>query len=178
MRRDLIPHPDSYAGAVSGLSAAAARAGPALSLNYRLTGVLDRIVIPSPAAPERTDALWKHTCFEAFIRTPGADSYVELNFSPSSQWAAYGFTGYREGMSPLDIPPPRIERAMKAGSLDLTVSLTLAGLAEFAAAPWRVALTAVIEDATSARSYWALAHPPGKPDFHRADGFVLELTNT
>ena len=25
-------------------------------------------------------------------------------------------------------------------------------------------------------SYWALAHPPGKPDFHHADGFALELS--
>jgi hypothetical protein len=33
----------------------------------------------------------------------------------------------------------------------------------------------VIEETNGAKSYWALKHPPGKPDFHHADGFVLEL---
>jgi hypothetical protein len=42
-------------------------------------------------------------------------------------------------------------------------------------APWRLGLSAVIEDTRGSLSYWALAHPPGKPDFHHADGFALEL---
>jgi hypothetical protein len=33
----------------------------------------------------------------------------------------------------------------------------------------------VIEETSGGKSYWALAHPPGKPDFHHADGFVYEL---
>lgn len=39
----------------------------------------------------------------------------------------------------------------------------------------RAAITAVIEEADGTKSYWALAHPAGKPDFHHPDGFVLEL---
>ena len=39
----------------------------------------------------------------------------------------------------------------------------------------RVAISAVIEEADGTKSYWALAHPPGKPDFHHADGFALQL---
>jgi hypothetical protein len=34
----------------------------------------------------------------------------------------------------------------------------------------------VIEDQSGGVSYWALAHPPGKPDFHHADGFALEFS--
>jgi len=37
------------------------------------------------------------------------------------------------------------------------------------------AITAVIEEADGTKSYWALAHPAEKPDFHHPDGFVLEL---
>lgn len=37
------------------------------------------------------------------------------------------------------------------------------------------AITAVIEETDGTKSYWALAHPAGKPDFHHPDGFVLEL---
>jgi hypothetical protein len=36
-------------------------------------------------------------------------------------------------------------------------------------------LTAVVEDAHGRRSYWALRHPAGGPDFHHRDGFALVL---
>jgi hypothetical protein len=39
----------------------------------------------------------------------------------------------------------------------------------------RVGLAAVVEETSGHRSYWALAHPPGKPDFHHADCFTLEV---
>ena len=32
-----------------------------------------------------------------------------------------------------------------------------------------------IEEASGRISYWALKHPPGRPDFHHPDGFALEL---
>jgi hypothetical protein len=41
--------------------------------------------------------------------------------------------------------------------------------------PLRLAITAVIEDSQGALSYWALAHPASRPDFHHHNGFVLEL---
>jgi hypothetical protein len=40
---------------------------------------------------------------------------------------------------------------------------------------WIAGVSAVIEEANGAKSYWALAHPPGKPDFHHPDCFRLEL---
>jgi hypothetical protein len=33
----------------------------------------------------------------------------------------------------------------------------------------------VIEAADGGKSYWALAHPPGRPDFHHAAGFAAHL---
>jgi len=33
----------------------------------------------------------------------------------------------------------------------------------------------VIEEKDGAKSYWALAHPPGAPDFHHRDCFAIEL---
>src|SRR4051812_28943016 len=66
-----------------------------LRIIYVLRGDVQQIEIPSSAAPERTDGLWRHTCFEAFLRTRGAPAYCEFNFAPSSQWAAYSFESYR-----------------------------------------------------------------------------------
>jgi hypothetical protein len=40
---------------------------------------------------------------------------------------------------------------------------------------WHVGLSAVIEETNGRKSYWALCHPPGKPDFHHPDCFALEL---
>jgi hypothetical protein len=33
---------------------------------------------------------------------------------------------------------------------------------------WRIGLAAVIEGTSGHKSYWALAHPPGKADFHHS----------
>ena len=38
-----------------------------------------------------------------------------------------------------------------------------------------VGLSAVIEEQGGVLSYWALRHPPGKPDFHHRDSFAMEL---
>jgi hypothetical protein len=49
----------------------------------------------------------------------------------------------------------------------------LPGLSGYA--DWRLGLSAVIEETSGDRSYWALAHPPGKADFHHSDCFALRL---
>ena len=41
---------------------------------------------------------------------------------------------------------------------------------------WRAGVSAVIEETDGTKSYWALAHPPGPPDFHHPDCFLLELS--
>jgi hypothetical protein len=39
----------------------------------------------------------------------------------------------------------------------------------------RIGLAAILEDLDGSLSYWALAHAPGRPDFHRRESFVLQL---
>ena len=108
----LHPHPETPDGAVDAIEAAVHRGpGGVLTLSFLVTGRIELLRIPPRAAPIRTDELWKHTCFEAFLRAPGSDAYVELNLSPSSQWAVYAFTGYRERTSdPATPAPPRESR--------------------------------------------------------------------
>ena len=38
-----------------------------------------------------------------FIRPEDGEGYYEFNFSPSGEWAAYRFSGYREGMADLPL---------------------------------------------------------------------------
>jgi hypothetical protein len=77
-------------------------------------------------------------------------------------------------MAPAPIAAPGIDVAQTADALDLAVLLNLAGL-NLRPGPCRLALSAVIEDATGAKSYWALAHAPGRPDFHHRSSFACQL---
>ena len=44
--------------------------------------------------------------------------------------------------------------------------------------PLRLGLSAIVEDAAGILSYWALRHPPNKPDFHHTDTFALQMRST
>lgn len=142
------------------------REGAALRLRYLLDGAIDRLRIPPARAPCRTDGLWRHTCFELFVRGNGSAGYREFNFSPSGEWAAYDFADYRGGMRAAAVAAPRIHVEATATTLRLETRL---GIAD---ADGALALAAVIEHADARLSYWALAHPAGRPDFHHPDGFV------
>ncbi len=175
MRLELSLHPQTPCDAVTSIAVDVERAGPsALRLRYRLTGDIALLAIPAIAAPVRTDELWRHTCFEAFLAPAPADGYVEFNLAPSTEWAAYRFSGYREGMAPAPVATPQIEVRAGGARLELDAELNLAAL-DLSPGPCRLALSAVIEDAVGAKSYWALAHPPGKPDFHHRSSFACEL---
>jgi hypothetical protein len=174
MRLTLKAHPDFPSEAVSGIDVGVERDGAALTLRYGLTGAVAALAIPPVAAPERTDELWRHTCFEAFLRPDAGGAYIELNFAPSTQWAAYRFAGYRQEMHAADVAAPRIAVTTTEASLELAVSLDLASLA-LPPGPCRLALSAVVEAADGAKSYWALAHPLGRPDFHHEAGFASRL---
>ena len=178
MRQVLKAHPEFAHPAVTAISAEASRpeAG-ALRLRYLVQGDLGRIAVPAPAASTRTDELWRRTCLEAFVRNQTGDAYLELNVSPSSQWAAYEFSGYRVGMAPATgVSRPRIEVATRADTLELTADLDLDRIDGLSlSGPWKVGLSAVIAQTDGGVSYWALRHPPGRPDFHHADCFALEL---
>jgi len=171
----LRPHPSLPAVPGIVIEALATRPNPArLELRYVVTGDLGALYLPPAGQPARADELWKRTCFEVFVR-PGTDeAYFEFNFAPTLWWAAYRFESYREGMADAEITPPLIEAHTGGERFDLTVALDLPGWT--AGQPWRLGLTAVIEDLTGEKSYWALAHAPGKPDFHHPDSFAYDLS--
>jgi hypothetical protein len=177
MRYALKLHPDSRCVAATRVEVDVAhpRSGQ-LVLEYVVTGKMSGLRIPPMSASVRTDELWQHTCFEAFVRASPA-AYYELNFAPSTQWAAYRFTGYRSGMSiASDIATPRFKVQSDAVSYKLQAALDLYHLSNMPSpAGWRLGLSAVIEEADGRKSFWALAHPPGEPDFHHLDSFAHEL---
>ncbi len=168
---ELIRHPDN-AGSVDRVTARFAPSGHGPTvLEYRVFA-RGELAMPAAEPPARRDGLWQTTCFELFVHPEPGQAYLEFNFSPSRCWAAYEFASYRKSAREPAFAPPRIKGWGDVTGYWLRAELDLVG-------PWasscRIGLSAVIEEADGTKSYWALAHPPGKPDFHHPDCFALQL---
>jgi hypothetical protein len=177
----LSAHPSTPSDAVRSLGVQLRAEEPGiLVFQYSLDADLSRVRIPLSGAGSRADALWRRTCFEAFVASADDPGYHEFNFSPSFDWAIYRFSAYREGMSPAEIGrAPEISVRRGDDGLELQSVVRLGHLADLRdARHLRIALAAVIEDENGRLSYWALRHAPGKPDFHHPNGFALEVNRS
>ena len=100
-------------------------------------------------------------------------AYREFNFSPSGEWAVFTFRSYRQGGElELDLDPG-IRRCKTLNRLDVDAEIPRNLLPK--SRMLRVGLAAVVEHRNGALSYWALHHPPGKPDFHHNDAFAAHI---
>ena len=168
----LLPHPDFPSGGITAITIAIDQKGSALVLRYTVEGALDQVRWPAPETSSRTDELWKHTCFEAFVGHPQA-GYTEYNFSPSGAWASYFFDRYRDGMRPATWFEDPVVTSSFNGAFSLRAEIDLAMHLKEGAS--HLALSAVIEETDGTKSYWALAHAAGPPDFHNRDCFIATL---
>jgi hypothetical protein len=171
-RHLLLKHPAHDGDAVWNMTVSLSPGECELRLRFTVLGEISRLLVPRLQTSQRTDELWRHTCFEAFVRHRDG-SYWEFNLSPSSRWAAYAFSSYRQGMRPLELTAPDVTAKVGREQLRLEATLPLAcGSLDQV----RLNLAAVIEEKSGQKSYWALAHPlEGPPDFHHPSCFVLEL---
>lgn len=169
----LWTHPGWYSRAADAIGVELARpSAERLLLTYRVAGRIDDIALPPPGPPLRRDRLWESTCFELFLQPPGTGGYVEFNFAPSGEWAAYSFEAYRSGMAQSGVPAaPQIACTRTADAMTIEVALSLWPMRE----PCRLGLAAIIDEGVGPKSYWAISHAGAEPDFHRADCFVGEL---
>ncbi|PKB25432.1 hypothetical protein B0I00_0631 [Novosphingobium kunmingense] len=169
----LVCHPDHPPVAVRSVDARiSAIDNDWVRLRWRIDGS-DRLVVPRFAGKGRADGLWQTTCFELLLRPAATDHYVELNLSPSERWAAYDFTGYRAGMSQRSVPREP-DCTMRAGRTSAIFDSAVPRPA-LPQLPWTYGLCAVIEEEGGVKSYWAIEHPPGKPDFHDPACFAATL---
>ncbi|MET0307524.1 MAG: DOMON-like domain-containing protein [Sphingomonas sp.] len=191
----LTLHPDSIC-AVGAIDVEVARVAPRrIELRFFILGGAEHIkAAPPRTMRKRADDLWMTTCFEAFVQAEGDTAYHEFNFATSGNWAAYRFEARREGRANARVGEPQVEwsrdlpfvlgetpsaaerAAFKAENGWLRGRLVLDQAADLPLdRPWRFGLTAVIEEKSGRKSWWALAHPPGEPDFHDPACFTLEL---
>jgi len=152
-----------------------------LELDYQLRGGRERLRLPAgngtrACAGARRDELWLHTCLELFARAGDSPGYLEFNFAPDGDWAAYGFDDYRAGQQSIDVSDCLIRLRPHDDDLQMHVSLLVPLMA---ATPristWHLGVAAVIEADDGSFSYWALNHPQQQPDFHDPAGFTCAL---
>ncbi len=170
----LHPHPHRPASAVRGVRVKVIDTEAHLLLTFSVEGA-GSLLIPPVQFPQRADELWKTTCFELFLQPARSAGYVEFNFSPSSRWAAYRFEDYRAEMCPLPLEvEPFIVAPKDQEPFELEIDLERD--ATISTGDLRMGISAVIEETGAAKSYWALAHAPGPPDFHNRDCFIATLS--
>ena len=134
------------------------------------------------------------------MRVGSTGSYHEFNLAPSGEWQCYRLDDYRSGTRPdhrvgnpdigtswgLDLLPEDRSGGIMKARVDphdrgdtpffmLAATLDLSGSMLPLDEPWDLGLAAVIEERTGKKSYWALNHPEGEPDFHHPDCFALRL---
>jgi hypothetical protein len=133
---------------------------------------------PAPATkPARQEELWKHTCFELFLRDPTSGQYWEWNFSPSGDWGCFAFDSYRSKLptqGPQGLAQFRLEGWGGVSYLECEIDLSFSPTLSFLSAnhkPIEYQLTAVGELQKGGLTYWALAHASSKADFHAAEAF-------
>ena len=166
----LSPHPNTPMARIQEIDVAVWQGDGRWHFRYLVEGRSD-LILPDAAPPHRADGLWRTTCFEAFVGL-NAGAYLEFNFSPSFQWAAYRFDAPRQGMRAEEA---EVEVWLDAGEDWLGVEAAVQCKALQPGLP--LGLSAVIEEADGRKSYWALKHPAGEPDFHDRSCFTALLPN-
>lgn len=157
----LMLHRTCDLGPIRAVTATITATAQGCEAEFRLGGRMNGIVLPPSATSERTDNLWQTTCFEIFWQPVGGTCYREFNLSPSGRWAAYDFDSFRQGMR--DAPVGAIAIACSHNETDLILRATITANLP---APAQVALNAVVEHDDGGKQFWALAFPPGQPEFH------------
>lgn len=152
------------------------RSGSGFSIRYAVAGDLSTLAVPPAAeSPERKDRLWEETCLELFLGAKGSAGYWEFNLSPAGHWNVYRFTSYRAGgqdEAAFSSLPFRVRTGPSA--FHLFLELDLGGILP-GGETVEAAVCAVARTISGAASHWALFHPGHGPDFHRRDGFLLDI---
>ena len=167
----LVPHPATPPASNLAVQARIKVADGLAWLTYEITPGAN-LRLPAQILPNRSHELWEKTCMELFVTDVAGTAYREYNFSPSREWAAYRFSSYRNEPAELAMRrPPAIGTVRSEATFLLFAVLEGPALRSGV----RIALSAVIEETGGTKSYWALAHPPGVPDFHHPTCFAATL---
>jgi hypothetical protein len=183
----LVAHPRAGGGAVQSLSVSGTlqRTG-SFTVELLLAAELRAVQwVATACSRRRRDELWRHTCFELFVRPGEAANYCEFNFAPCGDWAAYEFDHYRAPARAAAQPPVEISAQTIAlaqirlrARVELLAAFGRGDRAQPGEQGSKLNCAAVIEASDGTLTYWAIHHPRAQPDFHHADGFRVALRDS
>ena len=117
----------------------------------------ERFVIPGAGRAGARRRTVADDLLRSLPAAAGGEAYREWNFAPSGEWAAYDFTGYREGH---DRRRSRHAALHPDGGQFHLVGARRDDRGRRPSTNWELGLSAVLEEKDGTKSYWALAHPP------------------
>ena len=159
------------------------RDGGRIGVEYDIYGVLSHLVIPeqvSGTTGKRLDDLWRHTCFELFVKEAGENknAYLECNFAPSGAWNVYSFSSHRKEMMQADVATiPEITTTPTKKIYSLRAEVDLTGLISDSSAV-EVGVSCIVENRNGKQGHWAISHLGETPDFHDPRSFLIRLIGT
>ena len=163
------------------LSASALIKKSVLFVTFELRGALSEIsnLQATEKAGLRKNELWKHTCFEWFLKPADSTAYWECNIAPGGDWNLYSLSDYRKNLleeknlSSFSLKTQRLsdEKWSLHASFDLSPISPLQDNTKLL-----LNLSAVLELTNGQMTYWSLSHTQSKADFHHPNHFVMELT--
>ena len=175
----LKPHPDFPAPDVDRIEVIVSRqVENQIDCRFMVAGNIRQLDVPAAEHPSdrfRRNELWRSTCFEAFVRPANCSGYFETNLSPAGHWAVYAFDDYRQGMRDADASTRWLRSDERRADWYSISGAFLFDDLKGDTGSWRVNLSAVIEAKDGTKSYWALTHASGPPDFHNPDCFIATL---
>ena len=117
-----------------------------------------------------------------FLGLPGGPEYIELNIASNGKWQCYQFDEVREGMRISEMLT-LMGSELKLNKSDAYFDFTLAHSFPIdAATQIKTGISVVIETQSADNPeatefhYYALAHLGPRPDFHRRDAHIIQLT--
>ena len=172
----LIPFPGRKVPSIE-ITGTIARQGNLLSFHYSVQGEIDEVLLFKPAhSPARRHELWKSTCFEFFFAIRDRSPYWEFNMSPSGDWNVYAMDAYRQvnmrEESAFTQLPFEFRKTDPQLLLDLSIDLNPILHQN---QPLQIGITSIIQTLDESETYWALAHPGRRADFHLRESFVKQL---
>lgn len=183
IKRTLRPCVGNEVDAVMGIEYVVWRDGGRIGVEYDIHGMLSHLVIPeqcSGATDKRRDDLWRHTCFELFVKEADEKKrgYLECNFTPSGNWNVYSFGSHRKEMADADIvTSPAITTTTMKKMYSLRAEVDLTGLVSESSVI-DIGVSCLVENRNGKLGYWALSHPKETPDFHDPRSFLIRLIGT
>lgn len=179
-RSALLPHPAVPTPVGLAVVVAGRTTNAQLELEYHFEGAAapDVSIAARAERPTRRDELWQHTCGEVFLADAARPEYLEFNFSPSGDWAAYSFTGLRSGRRDhhWQGPAPVVRWHVARHVLQVALPWQAIESAGTLGASYAAAYTAVVANIDGTRSFWALQHVRPTPDFHARASFVAQIS--